>query len=82
MTDNVNMDIFPNPTAQRININFADDVLGTINMEIVDVQGRVMNNYKLTGNGNTIDISHLPAGNYFARFSNAEFNVVKKIVKL
>lgn len=78
----INMNIFPNPTAQRININFSEDMLGTFNMEIVDMYGKVVDNYKLTGNGNSIDISHLPSGNYFIRFSNSDFRTVRKVVKL
>lgn len=79
---NIALDIYPNPTAERINIDFASDISGVINMEIVDAQGRVMNNYKLTGNETSISVNHLPAGNYFVRFFNSDFTVVKKIVKL
>lgn len=75
-------DVYPNPTTERINIDFASDITGIINMEIVDAQGRVMNNYKLTGNETSISVDHLPTGNYFVRLFTNEFMTVKKIVKL
>jgi len=79
---NLLFDVYPNPTAERINIDFKGDVTGIINMDIVDIQGRIMSNYKLTGNETSIAVDHLPAGNYFVRLNGDNFNAVKKIVKL
>jgi len=81
-TSNMMFNVYPNPTAERINIDFLGDVMGVVNMSIVDVQGRIMNNYQLTGNETSIAVDHLPAGNYFVRFNGDNFNAVKKIVKL
>ncbi|MBN9484668.1 MAG: T9SS type A sorting domain-containing protein [Bacteroidetes bacterium] len=67
ITDNTNnLLVYPNPAAQTLNVNFAAQ--GKTNIRITNLLGNVVGHQSFTANGATtqsLDISYLPAGNYF-----------------
>lgn len=67
ITDNTNnLLVYPNPAAQTLNVNFAAQ--GKTNIRITNLLGNVVGHQNFTASGVTtqsLDISYLPAGNYF-----------------
>lgn len=65
---NVDVNAFPNPTANYINLDF-EDLTGNTTLEMMDVTGRVVKteNFNLAGELITIDVQELSAGTYTCR---------------
>ncbi|HET8573033.1 MAG TPA: T9SS type A sorting domain-containing protein [Edaphocola sp.] len=64
----------PNPTENFININVSKpDVLN-----IFSVSGKRVFQQKIEAGKNKIDVSKLPAGNYFGRMNQGSFRFIKK----
>lgn len=61
--------LFPNPTSGKFEINFFLNDQGTLDLELTDAAGRILNRrsfpYGLRTRIVQYDISHLPAGVYF-----------------
>ncbi len=69
--------IYPNPTSNILNIGFANDFTGKINISIYDFTGKLV--YNSFEANKTINISNLNSGIYTLK---AEFNGTKVIRKL
>jgi len=72
--------VFPNPVASQLNVN-NDNSFDLL--EIIDMQGQLKFTAKLVDGNNQFDLSSMPAGIYFLRFtgegSNAWFTrIIKK----
>lgn len=72
--------VFPNPSSDDVTIHFKLKMGGVVNLEILDLTGKVVtsDNLGLVDKGEftkTIDISLLPTGNYFLRFSFDDLTV-------
>lgn len=77
---NENIQIFPNPTSNEINIAFPDtEVLG--NITLFSTYGQILITEKISNTKNTIDISFLPKGFYFLQISVNEKIFTRKIIK-
>ncbi|MEO6253458.1 MAG: RHS repeat-associated core domain-containing protein [Ferruginibacter sp.] len=75
---NTNTIVYPNPTPGLINILVGDNSLvGTVAV-LYDINGRLLENIKITASSQAIDLGKYPNGTYFIRLSNKE---VLKVVK-
>ncbi len=80
----MDLDIFPNPSAEKIFLELPDEVQNG-NIQITDIQGRIIHQYE----GNNINeiaqdgifISHLENGTYFLKISNMDKSWVGSFVK-
>jgi len=72
-----NIDIYPNPTNNLINIQCEDQIF---EMQIVDTQGRVLTQKALSIGENQIQIDHLSAGIYFVQLANSSSHFTQKIM--
>jgi len=68
-----NIKLYPNPAKLKINIE-TDEILG--NVEILDVNSRILISEKSGKKVSSIDISALPKGTYFIRYYNSKNKVV------
>jgi choice-of-anchor B domain-containing protein len=81
-TDEIN--VYPNPFEQYIDINFPDHTSNTVTVQISDIQGRVLYNtsVKRTNDTERINIAdELKPGMYLLTIKNEQFTVTKKITK-
>jgi hypothetical protein len=82
-SDNVN--VYPNPAAEYVTIDFANTYSGDISIEITNVGGQVIYNHEIRKHGQfmnlSIDISDLRQGVYFINFTTDDHCLVKSIVK-
>lgn len=68
--------IYPNPVKDVLNIN---GVQGLTNVSIFNINGQEV--LRATNNVNTIDLSNLQSGVYFAQLKTANSNKIVKIIK-
>ena len=73
-----NFEIYPNPTASILNISLFDFDQNTINFQVIDVSGRIINSDLLKNN--QIDVSTLSAGVYFLRLENENLKLTKRFL--
>ena len=77
------INIFPNPATEEININFKTSIEGEISLTILNIFGKTIISRELKSTLDTLDISSLNAGVYFVRISDGnQFNYVEKIIVL
>ncbi len=78
------LDIFPNPATDALNVNFNLDNNQTVEIRLVNVTGEAIYNNVLsnvTGQiNNRIDVSNFAKGIYILNISGAEGSVNKKVI--
>jgi hypothetical protein len=75
----------PNPADNTLYLKFAHAGQGTLAVSVSDVQGKILKSWKFqkqeTVWDQAIDLSNLPAGNYFIRLQTGKYNTVQQFVK-
>lgn len=77
--ENGNFSIFPNPATNMVNIN-VEGVEGSVNIQIVDVNGRVVKEMSSESQNITIDVTNMTRGAYFVRMNGENVNAVRKLI--
>lgn len=82
--ENINLYLYPNPT-NSISTLLIDGVKEELNIEITDIQGRILKEETLKPIGSkiekSIDISNLSKGVYFMKAYNSTINQTIKLIK-
>lgn len=77
-----NLKIYPNPTADYINLSFKNFV-DKLELDLISITGQQLKKVKWTKvNRPRIDVSNLPRGTYFLKVNADQKVSVKKVVKL
>ena len=73
--------IFPNPANNKVNISFESKTTSA-KLTLLDLSGRELlsRNIQSHQSALVIDLSPYKSGVYFLRYSNAEFQIVKKLI--
>lgn len=84
--NNNSVQVYPNPTSSNVNINFKDLQYDNLSIDILDVNGKLIDSFKCTSyvnNSIEINTSHLRNGLYII-ILKSDNNIVanKKILKL
>ena len=63
--------VYPNPVGDQLNITLPEAVHGTVQLELMDLQGRslIKTSMKATGSGLELPTHQLPRGTYLLRIS-------------
>lgn len=74
---------YPNPTTNYLNLKIENFELSTLNFQLFDMQGKLLQTQKVTGNETQIDMSNYVPSTYFVRIINQnqsikEFKIIKK----
>ena len=81
-TEGINL--FPNPTNDRLYIRSDKSVSSLVSIDITDVSGRVINHLALNtlvaNNTETIDVSNIASGVYFVKIKTANSQLVERVV--
>jgi hypothetical protein len=84
VSNNENIQLFPNPASDKITIIAGKAINSNVNVNIVDVAGRVAQTVSfnnLAANGQqSIDISKLAKGVYFVKINSANSEMIEKLV--
>lgn len=73
--------IYPNPTNDKLTISTLN-YIDRVTVEIVDMEGRLIQNFQYSGNENTYSVSDLQQGMYLIRFIMNSQTQYRKFVKL
>jgi hypothetical protein len=71
--------IYPNPAKNVVNIEIKDSEVANLN--ILDINGRIVLTQKLSNTSNLIDIKNLASGTYLFKVSSNEETITSKIIK-
>ena len=78
----LNMKVYPNPTSDFLILNVGNFELSTLNFELFDVSGKLLESKKITSSTETISMENLPSSTYFLKVtSNNEEVKTFKIIK-
>lgn len=75
------VDIFPNPTADEVNIVLSNKINLSASIIIYNTLGEIIIQEKMSTNEKKLDISTLPNGLYFLKINSKENTITKKIIK-
>ena len=85
MGNDYTISYYPNPASDYLNIEISNQYSKDVKIELINVQGQIIYNYKLTGIQNTIEeinISEFAQGVYYIRFNiDDEFYIRKLIIQ-
>jgi len=68
--------VFPNPTTDYINVNVEEQVT----IQLIDMNGRLMNAWNGGVGTNNLNVSQLPAGNYFLLLTDENANTYRQMI--
>jgi hypothetical protein len=79
---NLELTAYPNPTANFLTLNLGKAELSTLNFQLYDISGKLIESRKIIRNNETIAMENLPTATYFLKVTNNN-NEVKtfKIIK-
>lgn len=80
--NNNNIEVYPIPTNDVIFINNETNNNEVLHANLVDINGKLIANYELTGNNKSISLNDFQPGYYFLKLTGNNTNLVKKIIKL
>lgn len=72
--------LYPNPTTGIFHITFAR-ALKNASIQLIDLNGRVLQQFKASGNKVTLDLSRASHGEYFVRINDNGQIITKKVIK-
>jgi hypothetical protein len=78
---NLSVSAYPNPTTDYLTLEVKDFELSTLNFQVYDMQGKLLQSKKITGNQTSIVMSNLVPATYFVKVteSNKEVKTFKII---
>ena len=81
-TINLELTAYPNPTTNFLTLNVGNAELSTLNFQLYDILGKLIESRKIISSSETIAIENLPPATYFLKITNNN-NEVKpfKIIK-
>ncbi len=80
---NISLSVFPNPIADNLTLQGSDFELSTLNFQLYDMQGKLLNNGQVNAKQTQINTSSLPPATYFINIVNQDKKKVQsfKIIK-
>jgi hypothetical protein len=81
--DAINMEIYPNPATDILNIRFQDDSAKSNKIQVYNLQGQLLYQNITRENLHKVDVSHLTSGVFILQISSQDGGLLsRKIVKL
>jgi hypothetical protein len=79
---NLELTAYPNPTTNYLTLNIGKAEVSTLNFQLYDISGKIIESRKIISNSETIGTENLPSATYFLKVNN-DNNEVKtfKIIK-
>jgi len=73
------MSLYPNPASSNVTVN-VEGFEGQVNVDIVDMNGRVVISQTIRNSQFTFDVSNLSQGAYFVRVTGEQQTAVRKLI--
>ncbi len=77
--ENVNLTLSPNPASNTVKVS-ANGIEGTVNVAIVDLNGRTIMEQNGNAQSFTFDVTNVARGAYFVRLTGENVNAVRKLI--
>ena len=80
--ENLDINIFPNPSINIIAIQVGQIVLNPLNVDLIDISGKLINRVQINA-GSTIayfDVQTVYEGAYFIKISNSKKSIIRKVI--
>lgn len=71
--------LYPNPASEMVSVN-AEGIEGKVNVQILDLTGRVMMQQEGAAQSFRFNVSTLAKGSYFVRMTGENINAVRKLI--
>jgi hypothetical protein len=79
---NLKLTAYPNPTSNFLTLNASNAELSTLNFELYDISGKLIESRKIISSSETIAMENLPTATYFLKVNNNNNEVkIFKIIK-
>ena len=79
---NLKLTAYPNPTTNSLTLNAGNAELSTLNFELYDISGKLIESRKIISISETIAMENLPTATYFLKVNNNNNEVkIFKIIK-
>ena len=80
---NISLTTFPNPTRENLTLQISGYNNEKISYQLLDMQGKLLNNGQITSQQTQINMNSLPSATYFINVVNQENKIVQsfKIIK-
>ena len=79
---NLKLTAYPNPTSNFLTLNASNAKLSTLNFELYDISGKLIESRKIISSSETIAMENLPNATYFLKVNNNNNEVkIFKIIK-
>jgi len=75
-----NINIYPNPATDHINIKLPNSFTGSNNIELINMYGQSILSKTFSGNDYTFPVNNIKSGIYFLKISGNNLNFAKKVV--
>ena len=75
------LDIYPNPSTEFINLQFNPNLTSIKQISIVDIHGKVLKEWESFSNNEKVNISNFISGIYLIRVESGEFLLTKSFIK-
>ena len=80
---NLELSAYPNPTTNNLTLNVGKAELSTLNFQLYDISGKLIESRKIISSTETIGMANLPSTTYFLKVSNNNnevktFKIIKK----
>ena len=69
-TINLELTAYPNPTTNFLTLNVGNAELSTLNFQLYDILGKLIESRKIISSSETIAIENLPTATYFLKVTN------------
>ncbi len=81
-TIQLELSVYPNPTTNYLQLKVDSEKLENLNFQLIDLQGKVIENKKVTATTSTINLESLPKATYFLTVTdNNQLIKTFKIIK-
>ena len=79
---NLELTAYPNPTTNFLTLNAGNAELSTLNFQLYDISGKLIESRKIISSSETIAMENLPTATYFLKVNNNNNEVkIFKIIK-
>ena len=73
--------VYPNPNNGAFTFQLPAEYVQNVQVDLLDVQGRQIEQLTITGEKSTFDLKHLENGLYYLKVSDATHHTIKRLVK-
>lgn len=77
----INLRVFPNPAKDQLVIAFEEESRKLVNVQIVDVTGKILFEDRIAAGQNQFDVQHLRKGMYIIKLVSPDWSTSKQFIK-